>query len=828
MEVSISMLQKIKLIYRSISKQIKIVISICIVSGFIYIWSKHGLSYIYKNPVNLVFSIVSGLIVFFGVYEGIIAFMERNYIKINPETTSVKEFVDRTEELQNLINLLKEGKNINIFGQSGIGKTYLGKQLVSILNNEKNLPYNYQKMRSSTNTLAFYIPNNSNNSLEFEFISAINIALENKEVKKINDILNLFNNNGTKQIIIVFDAIKKGAFIRKEVEDLISKLSIKKLLFVIISEEPVHYSRINAQNFSIGDKLFTVVEIQEMIEFINSNQIDETKKINVDVESVAKISSGLPVMIDLILQNSHHENHLSEKNEYFFNLLESIWEEDQYYLFRDLIVRCIHNGVTTLPSSYSKHDLNNLIDKHFINYNFKTNQVNIHKLVEQKFHQVFNSRDKEEYQLLHKKQYELFSDSDHSKAVAHLLCTDYNTINVASSFVIDTYDSLFTSDSYDELSNNFLLFDNLTDRKLVNKEISTYITYGNLYSLMGVGRYKEANNFFESLTIDYAPLSVNQAVTKMDYQFLFRKADLAHLVNDFTSTLEDIELLMNSIENSKLSEETINVFTFDCLLLKAHVLGHKGENLFEVKQEYTNLLSQVEKFYLTQGTIYSTILIKTIYGLICSHLSMHTSKKLFPYEEKFSYINKIIKTDKSKLEHLYYRVNRHYSMYLRQEGKFKESEKALKESINYFKEHSHRIIYDFYFSLADLYREQKKFEEAIDLYKTSESYAKEISDTNLYIYSRLGIIICLIQKNDSIKDDYIVELKQLLAKSTDSNMYVHSLHLRIFLYALLKQQEIQKPKIIEELNYRGLRYEKNLIEKSWTISNLNQLQFIVR
>ncbi|EIQ2376402.1 hypothetical protein LUX36_002252 [Listeria monocytogenes] len=811
------MKRKLLSIFNSVSKPIRI-ISILLTVLFIvyaaYLFLKGGWQEIFNNLLQRMVAIVLS---FFGIYGGINLFLKHNYISVKPTSVPTIAFVDRTNELKKLLSLISEEQNINIIGQSGIGKTYLVKQLVSIFNSENTLDKKYKNLNPDADILAFYICNESNATLEELVIKEINNSVDSRNIYNINDAKKLFNKIRKKHIILTFDGIKKDAEQRNEIELLFKKLYTDKIRFIIISEEPLLTTQVSATSFDIGGNLFTTVEIKEMIEKIYSNEMDT------DVELIFQKSSGLPVLIDLFVRNSQLDG-----NYHFSRLLESLWKSDlQYELFRDIIVHCIFNNtVNGEKLSFKKSDIEALCDRHFISYDFEFNQVKIHKLVEHSFHHVFDKRDKEVYQKLHCKAFKTYKEINIERALTHLLCADIETINNEKEFIINTYEALFIRDSYDTMLNCFQAFNSRFNKLNINKMITTYVTYGNLYSLMGIGSYTDADSFFRELTVDDGPLQVNQAINEMDYRFLFKKADLSHLVNHFTIALEDLELLAISLKSSNLPQKIKEKYNLEYQLLIAHIYGHMGENLHTVITIYSDLLKQVEKFYNQKPSEYATIYIKTIYGLICSHMAVNSDTSVFSYEEYFEIINDAISLAPSELTHLHYRVNRHYSMYLRQKQNFIKSNEVLNESIEYFKKHNHRIIYDFYFSLADLYREREEFEDAIYNYEEAEEYAKNIADTNLFIYCRLGIILSLLQ-NGADGIEYVEELKNLLIKSREANMYIHALHIQMVLYALTNQQETQSF-LINELVDRGLNFEKNLIEKNWSIKNLNKLRLIVR
>ncbi|ALS02694.1 hypothetical protein ATZ33_15310 [Enterococcus silesiacus] len=822
------MKRKVSSIFHSISKPVKVLLFLILVVTLIYliyIFKESGIKGILNTPKTLYTMIITAILTLLGCYEAVVLLINRNYIEINPKSPINLVFVDRTNELTRIINWLNEKRNINIYGQSGIGKTYLAKQLVSILNNSDKLEDNYKNLTPNNDILAFYISASFERDLEELVIEEVNKSAK-EDIHTVSDVLSLFMKIGTQNIIFVIDSLRSDAEQRRKIELLLKELEMNKTRFVIISEEPLHPTQVTATNFFIGDRYFTAIEIKEIMKKLSCAETD------IDADAILNVSSGLPVIIDLVIQNIQSERDLADKNCYLFSLLESLLyeEESQYYLFRELIVRCIFNYSSDIHDlTFNKSDLNRLREKHLINDSFNNNKVTIHKVIEHGFHYVFDCRDKETYRKIHKKEFEKYKNTDSNRALSHLLCSDVETINKESEFVINTYERLLKFDSYDRLLNNFQLFDSLSNKSAINQQLATYFTYGNLFSLMGIGQYSAADDFFNELTVDYGTLHVNQAITDMDYRFLLKRADLSHLVNQFDTALEDLELLVNNIKNSTLSEEIKEEYHLEYKLLIAHIEGHKGENIQAVTRNYFKLLNTVEKNYAKNPLQFATIYVKSIYGLICSHMVLHSDSKQFSYTKYFNLINSVLNQNTNELEHLYHRVNRHYSMYLRQKKEFPQSETVLKESIEYFKEHSHRIIYDFYFSLADLFREQEKFDDAIDYYARAENYAEDISDINLYIYCRLGTILSLAQneenKNQTI--EYVEELKKLLKKSVDTKMYIHQLHIKLVLYALVNQQEAQL-NVLEQLAFRGLNFEKKLIEKEWSIKNLNSLHLIVR
>lgn len=472
--------------------------------------------------------------------------------------------------------------------------------------------------------------------------------------------------------------------------------------------------------------------------------------------------------------------------------------------------------------------MTSLCDKHLVRYDFTNDTVNIHKLIELEFHKIFTHRDNKEYQKLHHTEFVKLKSSDDKKAMAHLLCSKNEKINSEYCFIVNLYEKLFVSDSYDDLYNYFDLFEMIENKSSINRQLATYFTYGKLYSLMGIGKYSEADTFFKNLSIEYGTLLATGNLTDMDFRFLFKKADLSHLVTNYQVALEDLELILLSLDKSEFSKETKQIYELDCQLLIAHIHAHEGISIDLIIQDYSLLLKKVRALYLNDTENYGTIYVKTLYGLICSYLVKHDHKRTTKYQDYFEEITQVINRNPVKLEHLQYRANRHLSMYLRQCHNIDESKNILQESILYFKSRSHRIIYDFYFSLADLLREEEDFEAAIKYYLMAEEYASDISDINLYIYCRLGIILSeLNMDTNTSKEQYINKLKKLLTKSQEAKLNIHSLHIQLVLYALSNQQDNQE-QFLNKLVNTGLDFEANLIKKDWTIDSLNKLQLIVR
>lgn len=292
----------------------------------------------------------TGAITFFGIYDGIISFIENNRIKITPDSPEILTFVDRKEELMMLRDQLVNHKNINVYGQSGIGKSYLAKQLSLILNNSQSLSKEYLYLVPNTEVFAFYFSLKTNESIEQSIVETISLS-SNLEIKTLPDVLKSLEKNGSENICFIFDGVKRDPIQRTEIELLIKKMSSDKISFLIVSEEPIRPIQIKTEEFNIGEKTFTDIEIKELITKFYPSQS------NIDLKSILTISSGLPVLIDLILRNNHsNQKDSPDKNSYLFGILESLWyEEESYFLFRKLIVLCIFNYSANIHNlSYDK------------------------------------------------------------------------------------------------------------------------------------------------------------------------------------------------------------------------------------------------------------------------------------------------------------------------------------------------------------------------------------------------------------------------------------------------------------------------------------------
>lgn len=303
------------------------------------------------------------------------------------------DFVDRNVELCQIIQLLSDNKNINLYGENGIGKSYLVKELLAILNKSDNLKGKYAKIPTIKNCFAFYFDGKSRKTYISQLEEAINNSLMGSKISGISEVHNLFKRTKLQQFVFIFVEIKQSASDIEKIEEFSHHFKNEIYSFIIVSESSVISSSILSFDFSLSGKTFTDLEIKEMIPGLN----DE------DRQQILKISEGIPLLIDIVKKNSTPSTSFSNsnsRNEYFNYILSDISSENQeaFFTLIKLTVDLLIDNKTTVRHNMKENSLRLLTAKSLINYDVKSRTVSIYNLIEEILHETLLKWNPQKYQ----------------------------------------------------------------------------------------------------------------------------------------------------------------------------------------------------------------------------------------------------------------------------------------------------------------------------------------------------------------------------------------------------------------------------------------------
>lgn len=717
-------------------------------------------------------------------------------------------FIDRTKEIEQIIALLHEGKNINIYGENGIGKSYIAQQLAAILNRNRNIKEDYLDYFLKEESYSFYFDASQDVDYTKQLESLLSNALIDQNIHGISKAKDILNNSNVKKYVFIFDEVRPSVSAIDKIDKFVSNFRGDKFNFILVSEKNIISSSTSPLEFSMAGKYFTDLEIKELLPELS---IEDRKQ-------VLQISGGIPLLIDIIIKNTTKLSNSKDKNQYFLTLLFDISLENNlaYGVLQKIVASSLFNNGYTINENVNEESILFLAEKGIVNYDIQHKKITMYKLIEELLHESLIQREKQQYL----KEIERVVDENFivnpQKAIISLLALTPRKICKNKIQVEQTFTALLIGENYDLLERSFYIYDTNPSKDDFPKELSTLIIYGKISSLMGIGQYLEAQKLFETLNIKQAPLISNKITTEIEVAFLFQKIELDHFLNNFQSAFDELELLEIALKQMPQSSQFRDKFLMKCYELKAHLMSHLGEDNFVLTDVYNKLTTELKKQYLADTT-YKELYVKSLYRQALVALMLHSES--FDYNKCFQEIKNITKEDSNEYNLALPQV----AMYYRQIGNFKKSEQLLNQAIAFFEKNNHRIIYDLYFARGDLYREMGKLGDAEKEYQKSKDYAERLQDKNLLSYCELGNILINIsmEKYDNIKDNIL----NLLMNSEEGCLKIHQLHLKMVL-ALLHSEQTYTQELQYELRKRGFEFEEDILN-NLSSQNLNKLQLMI-
>lgn len=649
------------------------------------------------------------------------------------------EYVNRDEE-QKVLTELEHGNHriIYITGCSGIGKTLFLYKILNEINTENKI--------HGFKAVYFYI--DFNYGPDDSFCSQLNIPKGSNIDSIVESIKDACNE---KKTIILID---NSQDIQTVIDEFILKLKNKDVnfRFVVASK--------NTKN----PKAFFI----QLREFKKNDIITLAKKINIkikdhQVSEIQRVTYGLPVFvtflikdiadnaIDIKLTDSYRiQDYIISKtrtlNEYksYNTVLECLLLISFYAVYDNKLNK---NEGKSLFQEISDRNLKCLQEHSFIFYD--NNVIKI----DQSIAQIIREEFEDKRFMLYKKIYEQFNKKNDCKRKYFFLLLTQEIIekNDIKAFLFQ----MLTSKNYQYLVK---LFDktntNLNITICNDDEFFQVYIYCYLSSLVELGEYTIAKNYIESDDFNDL-LLINPINLDLAFKVEYLISDLYHLMCEYDRSLEQIDIMKGKYQN--------NTYQAKLLWLQGHIYRHQG-NLSAALDNFNGIL------YGDYSVNIEKIIVKSMYSIISIHMFFMT--KSFSFEDKFEELDNYLLTlnDKTKYESS---INRHKAIYKKRiMNRHDDSLILLSETIKKIEAKPERILYDYYFEIAEVYRilaqneKDEYYKKAEENYQKAIDFSSAMNDFNLFENCKLGFVLLKIKNSSISREDIKNEINKLTSKFT--------------------------------------------------------------
>lgn len=259
------------------------------------------------------------------------------FLKPVSNKIEVDEFLEikRNDDVNNIINLLKENNLIFVYGAPGVGKSWLSKQLKDKI-----------EVSSLITTYYFYFNRNdeerSKRIKKVNFLTTLNYNLQKKHGFNIN----LFNNDINHIIdeaekddrihYLLFDGIdhieredtEQKIIVKELLQSLINIANSTQKIKIILVSQPIDELEIQCK-YEI--KNFQLRETENIVEkFCEKYNLDR----NINKEEIHKKTNGNPLLINYLVREYIENGNISQND---FNTLDEyydyIFQGSQFYLY---------------------------------------------------------------------------------------------------------------------------------------------------------------------------------------------------------------------------------------------------------------------------------------------------------------------------------------------------------------------------------------------------------------------------------------------------------------------------------------------------------------
>lgn len=686
--------------------------------------------YLYFNGIidisaflPILLAVIDLLVTIIGGYS----FFRYPYINNHLYDYDLDSFVDRNSEMKKIFNQLNSGDRlIYISGQNGIGKTWLLNML-----NKKIYEKDGVYLRKAT---SIYIDIQNGADIRK---SLLTIIKSNEDLNNIDLLKRLHKITKSKNIVILLDNASDSVFL--DVEEWIrTLLSLDGNIIFVIATVSKKQEAINMSKFS--DK-----EIKQLASLENIS-IDDN-----DYDTILSVSNGLPIMISLLVRHYKPGDDfhcISEAHTYIEKIYKSLNDD-----LRLLAVNLAYASLSTSAISLfqfrkffpkcTKDNLKALINNGLVEYSNNSNQIKVPDF----FAQVIR---------------EITSDLRYD-ICQQLYCYICNTTNNLKDKLIYLLLSNCLYMAFEELEQHFVellqdreynyfvyLFEMLEDFHLLNpvydvRDIRVDLYYCYIHSFLELGEYQKAREYLEDSEKWNTDVNLRKINSSLSFEFNFDLADMEHFFGEFEHAIESYQIIQRySITDAQ---------KLKCQWAIGHCYRHLGD------LASMNIALNCFESIISQGS-HTAYYIRSYQSIIL--IKLFLQDKNYDYKEAFSRMIESIDDSniKGKAEIL---TSRQYALYHRIIlGNNIEALKILQGAVDSLKKTGIRIIYDYYFEIAETIRhiivcskekDGTMLNQCFEYYNKALEFAVRSGDKSLENVVHIGLILTRIYLGQSISDD---------------------------------------------------------------------------
>lgn len=731
----------------------------------------------------------------------------------NKWITDPNTFVNRENVIDEVLNNLNSNKMsvITIYGARGIGKSYLLEYIADISNGyvEK-----YSKQYKELNKYIF-----TTYYFNFRGMISTDTFIDKFEEKAgtLKEFTEKNNKLTNKNIVIILDNIYNLNHITQVEEFIEHYFGYRENDKIIIGS----CDKLNKLNLSKEYKSssclnpFNTDNIRQMVK--NNLEIEYEPN---DLNKLQQLTKGVPQYVSLIVcQLSEEQLNLKIETApeglelYMQKLIDQTLSSDDKSLLLYISLLSLEEAsvnrqkLREISGKSVAANLGNLRYLHIVD-EIDKNTFYINNLFSTLIVQLFVKNEVDLYDEVCSNLIEKFNDKKESK-VFFLLFRRTEKTEEEKNIITNLLEHKINAKEYTYI---LKLYDNREIFNIQSSELYKLLHFSYASALAAIGKYDEAKdeNNYAIESVDIRHLNID-----IDFNIQYLMADIDHLQDDFClaiSMLEQLKLQTN--------EEKFKKFKCKCLWLLGHVHLHKcdyTESLYffdKCTESYNNNPNDTDKF----------VYLLSLGGTASINLSMYNLN--FDYKKTFDEIEELCDEN---LKLAFLRTNRHKAMWKRKIGETQEAKIILDNSYLQLTEMNSRIQYNFDFEIADWYRNEFDYENALKRYNVALKYAENSGDINLKMYAEIGLLLIQVALlyNDDLTDDIDNKAVNLINECdlNECTFKKHLVVLKIIRKILNNDLDYNLPNDLDEL---CMNHERKLIKEYGLTPNLaNKLILMV-
>lgn len=731
----------------------------------------------YKNEISVLMYLMNAITII-DVVIAILDFRKRfilPYINDHRQEYDLKKFVDRDNEIENVIQKINSGNRIiYVSGRLGIGKTHFLHKIIDII-------YHTKKILISSSICPLYIELKQGENIKETIKNAINIK---EDLNNLDLLKAIHKGTKSKTVIILLDNANKRLYL--EIEEFIKTLiDLDNNIFFVIT----------------ADSLEQMYKPIEMSSFTEKEVYEIATKENICIDehickTIIKNSGGLPSIIRLLIKQVKLTGDLSDASEielYIEKICDNLTAEQQNVL-ETIAFYSLENKTMSAymlakyNNFFTERNLSKLADNGLISYNPKNGLISIESFFSQIVRDICKEDQFQICGLLYSMTEERNRDNKYKLVFLLLSDLDYLTENE----LIENLTSCICKKEYNFLIYLFELLDDfhMLNKKYDSKNIRTKLLYCYTHSLLEIGEYSKAYNYIFFSETWKENVYFRSMDSHLEFDFNYDLADMEHFFGNFESAI-----------NSYLS--LIKFGTTDTQLIKCQwSIGHCYRHLGDINSMsiatacFEEIIKKKKEYYIR--SYQSLVLIKLFFN--------DTS---YDYEKAFSeMIDFLISNNSERVDEI--KTSRQYALYYR--VILNDNEKALDILLSALKNleiSGIRIKYDYYFEVAETLRhklikhyDSQTFSECLSYYNKALAFAKRSEDISLKCVTQLGIILCniLVQNNNSTDLNTIIDICEFCQRKKMSYIYNYAYIIKEYLinnfYTNNKNSDSERKKLM--------------------------------